>query len=113
MTRGADPGRASAGRLAFSRTARKLTAIQPVRPIGWLRKGLAPMRKASGLHLRWRPPYTCLSRWLHWFNISTAAALLNQADQALYHSKQNGRDVITHHRECNAEAIRAAVHSAR
>jgi diguanylate cyclase (GGDEF)-like protein len=45
-------------------------------------------------------------------NISTAAVLLNQADQALYHSKQNGRDLITHHRECAFETIRAAVHSA-
>ena len=42
----------------------------------------------------------------------TAAILLNQADQALYHSKQNGRDRSSHHRECAAEAIAAASESA-
>jgi diguanylate cyclase (GGDEF)-like protein len=41
-----------------------------------------------------------------------AATLLNQADQALYHSKQNGRDRITHHRECVAGAIASAAQSA-
>jgi len=42
----------------------------------------------------------------------SSATLLSQADQALYHSKQNGRDLTTHHRECVAEPSRAASHSA-
>ncbi|MGO9463556.1 MAG: diguanylate cyclase [Isosphaeraceae bacterium] len=43
---------------------------------------------------------------------ATAAALINQADQALYHSKQNGRNLITHHRDYIAQASRAGSHSA-
>jgi diguanylate cyclase (GGDEF)-like protein len=44
--------------------------------------------------------------------IGVAATLLNQADQALYHSKQCGRDRITHHRESSAEVISPASQSA-
>jgi len=36
---------------------------------------------------------------------STVTILLNQADQALYHSKEAGRNVTTHHRECDAGVI--------
>ncbi len=45
-------------------------------------------------------------------DVSSAAVLLNQADQALYQSKQKGRNLITHHRDCAAEAIRTAACSA-
>lgn len=34
----------------------------------------------------------------------TSADLVEQADQALYHSKRTGRDRISHHDECQAEA---------
>jgi diguanylate cyclase (GGDEF)-like protein len=45
-------------------------------------------------------------------DLSTAATLLSQADQALYESKRRGRDAATHYQECNPEATRAAVRSA-
>jgi diguanylate cyclase (GGDEF)-like protein len=45
-------------------------------------------------------------------DVSTTAKLLNQADQALYQSKQDGRDRITHHRECAGGVNRAALCSA-
>ncbi len=38
-----------------------------------------------------------------------SAALVEQADRALYHSKRNGRDRITHHDACSAEAAIAHV----
>ncbi len=43
---------------------------------------------------------------------ATAATLVNQADQALYHSKRNGRNLITHHRDCVTEPNRAGSYSA-
>ncbi len=42
----------------------------------------------------------------------SAATFLNHADQALYHSKQKGRDAITHHRECIVAMSRVSSHSA-
>lgn len=45
-------------------------------------------------------------------DVSSAAILLNQADQALYQSKERGRNLTTHYRECAAEVIRTARHSA-
>jgi diguanylate cyclase len=40
---------------------------------------------------------------------ANAAALVDQADQALYHSKQSGRDQVNHYKDCAHLAHLSAV----
>jgi diguanylate cyclase (GGDEF)-like protein len=42
-------------------------------------------------------------------NTARASTLLEQADRALYHSKQAGRNQVTHFRRCEASAMRVEV----